>query len=41
VLQPLHDIRPDLLLPGQQSTVRELFATLTDSSGVKEFGALH
>ena len=36
VLQPLHDIRPELLLPGQQSTVRELFAKLADRSAVAE-----
>lgn len=37
VLQPLHDIRPELLLPGQQSTVRELFSTLSDPAAVGEF----
>ncbi len=37
VLQPLHDIRPDLLLPGQQNTVRELFSTLSDPAAVGEF----
>lgn len=36
VLQPLYDIRPDLLLPGQESTVRELFAKLADQSAVTE-----
>jgi 2-amino-4-hydroxy-6-hydroxymethyldihydropteridine diphosphokinase len=34
VLQPLADIRPDLILPGQSKTVRELLAQLNDSSKV-------
>lgn len=37
VLQPLHDIRPELLLPGQQNTVSELFSTLSDPAAVGEF----
>lgn len=37
VLQPLHNIRPDLSLPTWQSTVRELFRTLDDSAAVAEF----
>ena len=37
VLQPLHDIRPDLLLPGQMRTVAELFSTLTDPAAVELF----
>jgi 2-amino-4-hydroxy-6-hydroxymethyldihydropteridine diphosphokinase len=34
VLQPLADIRPDLLLPQQAKTVRELLARLDDSGKV-------
>lgn len=34
VLQPLHDIRPDLIPPGLNATVAELLLTLTDSAGV-------
>ena len=34
VLQPLADIRPDLLLPRQTKTVRELLARLDDSGKV-------
>ena len=34
VLQPLADIRPDLVLPGQTKTVRELLAQIGDSSKV-------
>jgi 2-amino-4-hydroxy-6-hydroxymethyldihydropteridine diphosphokinase len=34
VLQPLADIRPDLILPGQTKTVGELLALLSDSSKV-------
>ena len=34
VLQPLADIRPDLILPGQSKTIRELLAQLNDSSKV-------
>jgi 2-amino-4-hydroxy-6-hydroxymethyldihydropteridine diphosphokinase len=34
VLQPLADIRPGLILPGQSKTVRELLAQLDDSSKV-------
>jgi 2-amino-4-hydroxy-6-hydroxymethyldihydropteridine diphosphokinase len=34
VLQPLADIRPDLVLPGQSKTVRELFALSDDSAKV-------
>jgi 2-amino-4-hydroxy-6-hydroxymethyldihydropteridine diphosphokinase len=34
VLQPLADICPDLILPGQSKTVRELLAQLNDSSKV-------
>ncbi len=34
VLQPLADIRPDLVLPGQTQTVAELLAELPDSSKV-------
>ena len=34
VLQPLADIRPDLILPGQSKTVRELLAQLNESTTV-------
>jgi 2-amino-4-hydroxy-6-hydroxymethyldihydropteridine diphosphokinase len=34
VLQPLADIRPELVLPNQNKTVRELLAQLDDSSKV-------
>jgi 2-amino-4-hydroxy-6-hydroxymethyldihydropteridine diphosphokinase len=34
VLQPLADIRPDLLLSGQRKTVRELLAQIKDSTKV-------
>lgn len=34
VLTPLADIRPDLTLPGQQRSVAELLAALTDPAGV-------
>jgi 2-amino-4-hydroxy-6-hydroxymethyldihydropteridine diphosphokinase len=37
VLQPLADIRPDLILPNQSKTVRELLAQLGDSSKVVPF----
>jgi len=37
VLQPLADIRPDLVLPGQVKPVRELFAQLKDSATVSRF----
>jgi 2-amino-4-hydroxy-6-hydroxymethyldihydropteridine diphosphokinase len=39
VLQPLADIRPDLILPNQDKTVRELLAELSDSSRVVRFKA--
>lgn len=39
VLQPLHDIRPDLLLPGQMKTVAELFHALSDPSTVELFAS--
>ena len=39
VLTPLHDIRPELLLPGQQKTVAELLAALTDPAAVELFAA--
>jgi 2-amino-4-hydroxy-6-hydroxymethyldihydropteridine diphosphokinase len=34
VLQPLADIRPDLVLPGQTKTIRELLAQTEDSTKV-------
>jgi 2-amino-4-hydroxy-6-hydroxymethyldihydropteridine diphosphokinase len=34
VLQPLADIRPDLVLPNQTRTVRELLAQLDESAKV-------
>lgn len=37
VLQPLADIRPDLILPGQMKPVRELLAELKDSATVTRF----
>ncbi len=37
VLQPLADIRPDLVLSGQTKTVRELLAQIQDSAKVKFF----
>ena len=37
VLQPLADIRPQLVLPGQKSPVRELLAELKDSATVTRF----
>jgi 2-amino-4-hydroxy-6-hydroxymethyldihydropteridine diphosphokinase len=37
VLQPLADIRPDLLLSGQTKTVRELLALIKDSTKLISF----
>ena len=37
VLQPLADIRPELVLPGQTKPVRELLAQLKDSVTVTRF----
>jgi 2-amino-4-hydroxy-6-hydroxymethyldihydropteridine diphosphokinase len=37
VLRPLADIRPDLLLPSQKKTIRELLAELEQSGGVVRF----
>jgi 2-amino-4-hydroxy-6-hydroxymethyldihydropteridine diphosphokinase len=37
VLQPVADIRPNLVVPGQTQTVRELLAQSTDSSKVVRF----
>jgi 2-amino-4-hydroxy-6-hydroxymethyldihydropteridine diphosphokinase len=37
VLAPLADIRPDLILPGQQQTVAALLSGLNDPSGVELF----
>ena len=39
VLTPLYDIRPDLLLPGQQKTVADLLAALADPAAVELFAA--
>ena len=37
VLQPLTDIRPDLVLPGQRKTVADLLVELKESSDVGRF----
>ena len=37
VLQPLSDIRPNLVLPGQTKPVREVLAELKDSATVTRF----
>jgi len=37
VLQPLGDIRPDLVLPGQAKTVRQLLEILKESGAVVRF----
>jgi 2-amino-4-hydroxy-6-hydroxymethyldihydropteridine diphosphokinase len=37
VLAPLNDIRPELVLPGQQRTVGELFADLPETRAVEVF----
>jgi len=37
VLRPLADIRPDLLLPGQKKTIRELLAEVEQSAEVIRF----
>jgi 2-amino-4-hydroxy-6-hydroxymethyldihydropteridine diphosphokinase len=37
VLQPLTDIRPDLILPNQRKTVADLVVELKDSSDVVQF----
>ena len=37
VLTPLADIRPELLLPGQERTVSELLAGVRTSAGVELF----
>jgi 2-amino-4-hydroxy-6-hydroxymethyldihydropteridine diphosphokinase len=37
VLQPLADIRPELVLPGREETVAELLARVKDSAAVKLF----
>jgi 2-amino-4-hydroxy-6-hydroxymethyldihydropteridine diphosphokinase len=39
VLAPLHDIRPDLIVPGQHRTVAELFSSLRDPAAVELFSA--
>ena len=38
VLQPLSDIRPDLILPGQKNTVRELLTGVGESGEVVRVG---
>lgn len=38
VLQPLADIRPDLVLPGERLTVAQLLAALPDSPAVRPAG---
>jgi len=37
VLEPLADIRPTLILPGQTKTVRELLADVEESGDVARF----
>ena len=37
VLQPLADIRPDLILPGRKKPVSDLLAQIQDSAKVKSF----
>ncbi len=37
VLQPLNDIRPDLVLPNQRQTIKELLAECDDSEHVVRF----
>ena len=37
VLQPLAEIRPDLVLPGQEQTVAELLDALHDTSAVERY----
>ncbi len=37
VLAPLHDIRPDLILPGQTHTIAEVLARLDDPATVSVF----
>jgi len=37
VLQPLHDIRPDLILPGQHQAIAALFQSLDDPAAVELF----
>ena len=39
VVQPLADVRPDLVLPGAGRTVREVLASLTSSEGTAIFAA--
>jgi 2-amino-4-hydroxy-6-hydroxymethyldihydropteridine diphosphokinase len=39
VLAPLHDIRPDLVLPGRHESVASLFATLADPGKVELFSS--
>ena len=39
VLAPLHDIRPDLVLPGQHQTIAQLLAALSDSAAVELFAS--
>ena len=37
VLRPLADIRPELLLPGQKKTIRQLVAEVEQSRGVVRY----
>jgi 2-amino-4-hydroxy-6-hydroxymethyldihydropteridine diphosphokinase len=40
VLEPLSEIRPDLVLPGQSKSVLELVAPLRSEAGVERIGAI-
>lgn len=40
VVQPLADVRPELVLPGQSRTVRDILASLPERPGAKRFTEL-